>query len=537
MSLRCFVRPFNSLVALIYKRPGMKAVVSSGELPVSGGDQPGRVARAAEQPATALVDQLLDKAVLNDSERINAAILVCLPHSIIATDINGLITVFSPGAENMLGYAAEEMVGKQTLLLIHDSEEVRSRSQELAREKGFVIEPDFDVFTLRTKLSGLPDEREWTYLCKDGSRLDVLLVTTTLRNDLGEIDGYLGVATDITGRKIAEAEITRMAYHDQLTRLPNRRLLHDRMQVAIAQARRETTRLALMLIDLDKFKPVNDNLGHAVGDLLLRAVAERMQACLRESDTLARIGGDEFVVLLPGIETQQDALGVAEKIRLALNEPFELEGGYKLSIACSIGIALYPDHGRDEKRLLKIADDAMYAAKELGRNRVQLFTGVMASGTRNATGSGESPIARLIWRKAYKCGEASIDQEHLELFDRANTLINSAIDGKETQAEFLMAFDDLINCVANHFANEEAVLARFHYTGLDDHVLKHQRLVGRVLELRDQAVAGELTLGNLVSFLVQDVVVKHMLEEDVKFFPLLRKSAESRPAGFDQLSE
>lgn len=131
--------------------------------------------------------------------------------------------------------------------------------------------------------------------------------------------------------------------------------------------------MALMFIDLDEFKPVNDIYGHAVGDLLLKEVAVRIQKCMRESDTVARLGGDEFVVLLPIIEAEQDASIVAEKIRHALNQPFDLAGN-RPHISSSIGIAIYPEHGSEERTLLKNADLAMYCAKENGRNMVKSFS-------------------------------------------------------------------------------------------------------------------------------------------------------------------
>ncbi len=139
-----------------------------------------------------------------------------------------------------------------------------------------------------------------------------------------------------------------------------------------AQARRDKTRLALMYLDLDKFKPINDRLGHAIGDQLLQEVAKRMQGCTRDADTVARIGGDEFVVLLPVIESEKDALLVAEKIRFALNQPFEI-AGQNLNISSSSGIAIYPGHGANENELTGNADIAMYHAKEGGRNNVKLF--------------------------------------------------------------------------------------------------------------------------------------------------------------------
>lgn len=181
-----------------------------------------------------------------------------------------------------------------------------------------------------------------------------------------------GFITDITDRKNAEERIRHMAQYDALTDLPNRALFSDRLQQALAVAKREQTHLALLFMDFDKFKPVNDTLGHAIGDVLLKRAAVRMQRCVRESDTLARIGGDEFVVLLPAIETEQDAIVVAEKIRVALEKPFDIDG-HVLAISSSIGIAMYPEHGGDEIELSKNADLSMYYAKQNGRNTVMVY--------------------------------------------------------------------------------------------------------------------------------------------------------------------
>jgi diguanylate cyclase (GGDEF)-like protein len=167
-------------------------------------------------------------------------------------------------------------------------------------------------------------------------------------------------------------ELRYLSYHDKLTELPNRVLLSDRIQQAIAAAKRDKVQMVLMFIDLDKFKPINDALGHAIGDLLLKETATRIQNCLRESDTAARIGGDEFVVLLPVITEKQDAMLIAEKICSTLNQPFELSGNH-VHISSSIGIAVYPENGTDEKMLLKNSDTAMYFAKASGRNMAKFF--------------------------------------------------------------------------------------------------------------------------------------------------------------------
>ncbi len=166
--------------------------------------------------------------------------------------------------------------------------------------------------------------------------------------------------------------IEHFAYFDALTDLPNRMLFSDRLQQALVAAKRENGRTALMFLDLDKFKPINDTFGHHVGDLLLKEAAKRMQSCVRESDTVARIGGDEFVVLLPITDTAKDALLVAEKICSALRMPFVIEH-HLLQISSSIGVAIYPEHGTDEITLSDNADAAMYYAKVHGRDTVKLY--------------------------------------------------------------------------------------------------------------------------------------------------------------------
>lgn len=163
-------------------------------------------------------------------------------------------------------------------------------------------------------------------------------------------------------RQRLHARLQRMAQYDQLTQIPNRELLRERFKAALASARAVSGRMALLYIDLDRFKQVNDTFGHGVGDLLLQAVASRLQGCIRESDTVARIGGDEFVVLLHSIQALDDARRVQEKIRHALSQPLRLDG-HSLSIEPSIGVACFPDHGSEDVALFRHADEAMYAAK------------------------------------------------------------------------------------------------------------------------------------------------------------------------------
>ena len=414
--------------------------------------------------------------------------------AIIATDPGGVITVFNTGAERMLGYAAAEMIGTQSILAFHRGDEVSEHAARLAIDFGSHV-GGFDGLIRRAVTEGL-DEREWTWIPKSGDPLTVVLSVTALRNDEGEITGFLHVAADVTERKraeqmlrtqsaamkaamdgigivnerleftyandalaklfgwhgaqtllgrslcdlyeppeqvrlvtsviplvsqrgrwrgeatglrrddgtfpqeisltaiegnsmvcvvrditertYAEEQIKHLAYHDALTNLPNRLLFKDRLTVALSHAQRDHSRLAVLFLDLDRFKIINDSLGHNIGDQLLQAVAARVGACVRESDTVARLGGDEFTLLLPNLGRPEDAATVADKILEAIRYPFHIEGR-EFYTTTSIGISLYPEDGLDAETLIKSADAAMYQAKEIGRDNYQLFNATVSA--------------------------------------------------------------------------------------------------------------------------------------------------------------
>lgn len=227
------------------------------------------------------------------------------------------------------------------------------------------------------------NEEEFT----DASGTTHLIATKrSLHKDAAGNLYLVGAIRDITERKRMEEELKKknaelllsedrlryQAYHDPLTGLPNRQMFHERLHQCIEQAASKNKLVALLFLDLDRFKLINDSLGHDVGDLLLKGVAERLKGCLRGSDTISRLGGDEFTVILPGIPGKADAARVAEKILDAITEVFILEG-HKLSITTSIGISLYPLDGQDKETLIKTADGAMYRAKELGKNRFEFY--------------------------------------------------------------------------------------------------------------------------------------------------------------------
>lgn len=334
--------------------------------------------------------------------------------SIIATYPDGVIRLFNDTASRWLGYAASEMIDKQTPAILHDPEEVRRRADELSQELGETVAPGFDAFVAKSRIEGR-DEHEWSYIRADGSRFPVHLSVATLRDFQGEISGYLGVALDLTDRKrfeemsrlaqaqleervaqrtaeletanrLLQAEIRdrqaaqesmqRMAHYDGLTGLPNRNLLHDRLHLAMARARRGPSLLAVYFIDLDRFKNINDSLGHHVGDKLLQQVAARMSYVVRDTDTLARIGGDEFVLLASDLSEAVQAARVAEKLIEVLAQPIQIDV-HELHISPSIGICFFPADAEDADGLLRNADTAMYHAKLSGRNTYQFFADSM----------------------------------------------------------------------------------------------------------------------------------------------------------------
>ena len=235
-----------------------------------------------------------------------------------------------------------------------------------------------DVPMVRTAISktleaGQPLNVAYRIMTGDGSEMVVSSQGELEPDEDGKPSLLIGATLDITARSRAEEEIQQLANYDSLTGLPNRNLLHDRLQQAMVHADRGRCRVGVLFLDLDRFKGINDSLGHRIGDQLLRSVAGRLRVCVRESDTLARLGGDEFVVVLTGVEHEDGISIAANKILTLIAEPFVIEG-QELYLTASIGVAVYPEDGDEATNLLKHADLAMYQAKELDRNNFQFFS-------------------------------------------------------------------------------------------------------------------------------------------------------------------
>jgi diguanylate cyclase (GGDEF)-like protein/PAS domain S-box-containing protein len=296
--------------------------------------------------------------------RLAESVFNTVEEGVVVTDPYNNIIAVNPAFTAITGYTADEVIGKNPRIMSSGR-----HSKEFYRDL-------WETLLATGSWHGEIWDRR-----KSGEIYIKWLSIRLVRDEAGAITHHVAVFYDISERKEAEERMQRLAHYDALTDLPNRTLFADRLRQALVQAKRDNAHFALMFLDLDKFKPINDSFGHVVGDLLLKEVARRLLGCVRESDTVSRIGGDEFVVLLHAIETERDATRVAEKILHAIGQPFSL-AGHDLHLSASIGIAVYPEHGSDGKTLTRNADIAMYYAKGEGRNNAKFYQpGMMEDGS------------------------------------------------------------------------------------------------------------------------------------------------------------
>ncbi len=293
---------------------------------------------------------------LECSEKLYRYLVDSSPDLIYTLDSEGKFTFINETGQQLLGYKREELLGQHYSLLIHEEDLDRAHFVFNERRVGERASRNVEL-RLKCRDTDLKERVFDTRLMSIAfSSMGMYSLSTTIEDTL-EYFGTYGVARDITERKRAEAQISYQAYHDILTDLPNRMLFRDRLELALIQARRNKTELAVMFVDLDRFKLVNDSLGHIKGDELLQKVAGRLKENLRRGDTLARFGGDEFTLLLPDLHTRTDAIVIAEKFVESLQKPFSLSE-HEVHVSASIGIAVYPDHGESIDDLLRHADIA-----------------------------------------------------------------------------------------------------------------------------------------------------------------------------------
>ncbi len=331
------------------------------------------------------------------------------PDIIYMLDDQGRFAFINERVTGLLGYKPEEILGKHYSELVHKEDLEKARYAFDERRTGLRASHDIEL-RLLCKDTSLP------YRYFESRSITIELNAMGMyQKKLSEDDrgfmGTYGVARDISERKRAEEIINFQLYHDLLTNLPNRALFRDRLNLAISQARRHDTQLAVMFLDMDRFKVINDSLGHLAGDQLLQAVAGRLTTCLRDSDTLARVGGDEFNLLIPDITGREDAVMIVSKIFDQLKQPVELEG-HEVFVSFSIGIALFPQDGASMEVLVKNADMAMYHTKSHGKNGYEFFSDNM-KGLFQQQLSMENGIRR------------ALEENQFELFYQPQVEVNS----------------------------------------------------------------------------------------------------------------
>jgi diguanylate cyclase (GGDEF)-like protein/PAS domain S-box-containing protein len=295
---------------------------------------------------------------LSESEERYRTILAEIEEGYYEVNLAGDFTFVNDATCRQLGYSREELIGMNYMAYV------------LKEETKGIYKAWNKVYRTGKSLRSYP----FTCIRKDGTQVFLESSVSPLRSNEGRIIGFRSISRDVTEHKQFERRLEEMATHDSLTGLPNRVLLSDRFMIALALSRRTRNRLAVLMLDLDRFKAVNDSLGHDVGDQLLKAVGKRLLSTMRKSDTIARIGGDEFVLVLPQISQVNEAAKLSQRILEAFREPFVCDDR-RLHITTSIGVAVYPEHGEDIESLLKNADTAMYRAKEQGRNIYKLYDG------------------------------------------------------------------------------------------------------------------------------------------------------------------
>ena len=302
-----------------------------------------------------------DEALLRSRKDLSLArkVIEASLDGIMIVNADNRVEFVNPAFTHMTGYTPEEIIGFNPNILKsghHDEPFYRHMYETLAKQDYWQGE----IWNRR----------------KNGEIFPEWLTINVIRDEDGDISQYAAIFSDITERKRTEERIKNLAYFDVLSGLPNRRLFTDRLQLAIANAHRHGHQLAIMFLDLDLFKRINDSLGHGIGDQVLVETSARIAHCVREGDTVARLGGDEFTILLPEIENIEDAAKLAERLIAQVRQPFMIDE-HELYVTTSIGIAVYPEDGTTVETLIKNADTAMYRAKDLGRNSFQLYTRAM----------------------------------------------------------------------------------------------------------------------------------------------------------------
>ena len=304
-----------------------------------------------------IVKDITERKKTEEKLKLLASVFTSAKEGIIITDTSGTIVDVNEAYSVITGYSKDEIIGKNAGFLKsnkHDEKFYINMWDELILHQSWIGE----IWNKR----------------KDGEPFVERLTISTISDSNGKVTSYVGLLTDITSGKDYESTLERMAFYDSLTGLPNRLLLSERIDQGMSITKRLKSMMAVCYLDLDGFKPINDSFGHTIGDRLLVEIADRMRKSVRETDTVARIGGDEFTILLLNIKNIEECKSIVNKILESINEPYVLKNIMSANVTASIGITLYPQDDYDSDILLRHADQAMYLAKESGKNRYFFHT-------------------------------------------------------------------------------------------------------------------------------------------------------------------
>jgi len=420
-----------------------------------------------------------------ESELKIASIAFESKEGILATDANGIILRVNNAFTEITGYTAVEVVGSNPRLLkstYHDADFYANLWKSIAN-KGFY---EGEIWNRR----------------KNGEIYPEQVCITAIKDNAGNVTNYVAIFTDISIRKATETRVNYLANHDRLTELPNRELFYDRFSQSISQARRKNEKIALLFLDLDGFKPVNDTYGHEAGDVVLKLVAKRLQASIRDVDTIARMGGDEFSIIINTLQHTLDAEIIAQKIICNIGEVIKLDAVSTCTIGISIGIAIYPDNGSELDILMSAADEAMYECKARGKN-----TYSVSKSPPYHLGSNE------LWIRPDEIPLLNvpiIDEQHLNIVSIINEINDSLKHGAPIE-QLVQLLENLINYTNYHFKTEERLMYEFNYIEELEHKKAHEHLLNELTYLKTKFVQG----GELVLLQkIKDWFALHIMSSD-----------------------
>jgi diguanylate cyclase (GGDEF)-like protein/hemerythrin-like metal-binding protein/PAS domain S-box-containing protein len=397
------------------------------------------------------------------------SIVAASQDAVIGCDLKGQISTWNHGAESVFGYLEQEIIGKSIDQLVPED-----RRQELK------------VILARLERGELISNFETQRFTKSGEVVDIEATISPMFDEDREVTGAAVIARDVTEKKAYEKRLSYVASHDRLTGLPNRELFYDRLSQAISMARRNRYGLAVMFIDLDGFKAVNDAYGHALGDETLKVTAQRLNACFRDTDTVARLGGDEFAVILTEIQPSVDVGQFAMKAIQSIGLPMTLRSGKEYSIGASIGIALFPEAGNEIDSLIQVSDNAMYESKHRGKN---CYTFAKQIDPEIADGKSWINITDTL-----KVGFSEIDNQHQQLADLLNQL-NANLVNSTPQTTVLQQLNAIVAYVGFHFDTEDRLMVQSNYPDTEYHRQAHEHLLLEMKHLKNRfSQGGELSV-------------------------------------------